>query len=450
MLALLAILLPQPAGAQESGAEYVVKQGDSLYSIADAFGLSLETLQSANAISDPATLFIGRRLIIPGTDAELGELDFHVLEPGETVASLALRFGQSPAVLARLNRWVNPGRLVIGHSVVMPVVDPQAIFYGHSVGVGPDDTLVGIAAAWGLNPWMLVRHNSQALAGSLAVPGQMLAVPGGETELTALPWPVTRLRVRPLFPEQGRTVSIALQTAGSVTLEGELQGTPLSFVSEGDSMIALQGIHALADVGVYELALRATGADGHPVAWQQTIDVRDGGYGFDPPLAVDPSLIDPQIVGPELEQVVALVRPVTPTRLWDSAFGLPSDGHVTSFFGTRRSLNGSGYEYFHSGTDFYGAVGAPIRAAAPGVVVFAGELKVRGLATIIDHGWGVYTGYWHQSSVAVSLGQTVQAGELIGAIGDTGRVTGPHLHWEVWVGGVQVDPMQWTEESVLV
>ncbi len=70
-------------------------------------------------------------------------------------------------------------------------------------------------------------------------------------------------------------------------------------------------------------------------------------------------------------------------------------------------------------------------------------LNVRGVATVIDHGWGVYTGYWHQTERYVQLGDTVSTGQVIGTMGATGRVSGPHLHWELWVNGVPVDPMQW-------
>ena len=66
---------------------------------------------------------------------------------------------------------------------------------------------------------------------------------------------------------------------------------------------------------------------------------------------------------------------------------------------------------------------------------------------MIDHGWGVYTGYMHQSEILVEAGDFVEKGQLIGLVGGTGRVTGAHLHWEIWVGGVQVDPVEWLENS---
>ena len=66
---------------------------------------------------------------------------------------------------------------------------------------------------------------------------------------------------------------------------------------------------------------------------------------------------------------------------------------------------------------------------------------------IIDHGWGVYTGYWHQSQSLVKTGDKIIGGQVIGLVGGTGRVTGAHLHWEVWVGGVQVSPLDWLTGS---
>jgi murein DD-endopeptidase MepM/ murein hydrolase activator NlpD len=123
----------------------------------------------------------------------------------------------------------------------------------------------------------------------------------------------------------------------------------------------------------------------------------------------------------------------------------------TSRFGVRRSYNNSDYTYFHTGLDFAGGMGLPIAAPADGVVVFAGPLSVRGNATFIDHGWGIYSGFFHQSEIKVKVGDRVTKGQVIGLVGNTGRVNnaneypgaGAHLHWEVWTNGVQVNPMTW-------
>jgi murein DD-endopeptidase MepM/ murein hydrolase activator NlpD len=88
-------------------------------------------------------------------------------------------------------------------------------------------------------------------------------------------------------------------------------------------------------------------------------------------------------------------------------------------------------------------IGREIFAPAPGIVVYSGEMTVRGKATMINHGWGVYTAYLHQSEIFVKAGEQVETKQLIGLIGNTGRVEGPHLHWEVIVGGIPVDPLEW-------
>jgi murein DD-endopeptidase MepM/ murein hydrolase activator NlpD len=138
---------------------------------------------------------------------------------------------------------------------------------------------------------------------------------------------------------------------------------------------------------------------------------------------------------------------VTPEKYWNNGFLIPVDpvfaNCYSSRFGNRRSYNGGEYKYFHTGLDFCGQVGDPIYAAAPGRVVFTGPLTVRGNATMIDHGEGVYSAYMHQSEILVNEGDYVEAGQLIGRVGNTGRVEGPHLHFEVLVGDVQVDPIAW-------
>jgi murein DD-endopeptidase MepM/ murein hydrolase activator NlpD len=95
----------------------------------------------------------------------------------------------------------------------------------------------------------------------------------------------------------------------------------------------------------------------------------------------------------------------------------------------------------------YGArQGALVLAPAAGRVVLADALDVRGNAVILDHGAGVHTGYWHLWKILVREGQSVTQGDVLGRVGTTGLSTGAHLHWEVRVGDVAVDPLQWTRE----
>jgi murein DD-endopeptidase MepM/ murein hydrolase activator NlpD len=137
-----------------------------------------------------------------------------------------------------------------------------------------------------------------------------------------------------------------------------------------------------------------------------------------------------------------------PERRWaDGPFPLPAAGVMASAFGTIRAYNSDVYDRYHTGADLGGPAGTPIYAPADGVVVDAGLLDVRGYMTILDHGWGVYTGYWHQSSILVEPGESVTRGQQIGTIGNTGLSTAAHLHWEMRINGVKVDPMQWVREA---
>ena len=95
----------------------------------------------------------------------------------------------------------------------------------------------------------------------------------------------------------------------------------------------------------------------------------------------------------------------------------------------------------HLGTDFAGAIGAPVRAAGRGVVAMVANFYLAGRAVYIDHGGGVVTAYFHLSRADVLEGDTVVAGQRIGAVGRSGRVTGPHLHWVARYGAISVDPM---------
>jgi murein DD-endopeptidase MepM/ murein hydrolase activator NlpD len=229
------------------------------------------------------------------------------------------------------------------------------------------------------------------------------------------------------------------------------------FPDNSGSYVAFQGVHALAEPGVYPLIIRGFLEDGTPFAFSQLVSVGAVDYPYDRPLTVDPSTTDPSVTKPEDAQWNALTGPATSEKLWSGSFQMPSplpkdycleSGECwTSRFGNRRSYNGSPYNYFHTGLDIAGGEGTEIFAPAPGVVVFAGPLTVRGNATMIDHGWGVYSGYMHQSELMVQVGDRVEEGQVIGLVGGTGRVEGPHLHWEVWVGGVQVDPLEWLEAS---
>ncbi len=232
---------------------------------------------------------------------------------------------------------------------------------------------------------------------------------------------------------------------------------PLHFFQmEDGSFVALQGIHALLNPGAYPLKLEAKLEDGSTQTFEQNVLIVSGNYPDDPLLVVEPDTIDPAVTKPEEAQLVSITAAATTQRFWNGGFISPASNYpgfngYTSRYGNRRTYLGQGTNIeihgFHTGLDFGGGTGLPITAPADGKIVFAGPLVVRGNATIIDHGWGVYSGFWHQSEIDVKVGDMVKQGQVIGLVGGTGRVTGPHLHWEIWVNGIQVDPLDWLNET---
>ena len=127
-------------------------------------------------------------------------------------------------------------------------------------------------------------------------------------------------------------------------------------------------------------------------------------------------------------------------QLWTEPFLLPRSSRITSGFGGGREYNGT-ITSRHTGTDFAGATGAPIRATNRGVVRIVDSFYYGGNVVYIDHGAGLSSAYLHLSAQRVTPGDTVERGQIIGAVGATGRVTGPHLHFIVRYGRVTVDAM---------
>lgn len=159
------------------------------------------------------------------------------------------------------------------------------------------------------------------------------------------------------------------------------------------------------------------------------------------------SVITPE--GRELEAAaIAAARadPTDPPR-WTEPFVLPIEGRGTSGFARPRRYAAGGPVSFHLGEDIAAPTGTPIRATNDGLVVLAGHYPIKGGLTIVDHGAGVTSRYYHQSAIVVGAGEVVRRGQTIGEVGSTGLSTGPHLHWEMRVDGEPSDPLAWVERS---
>lgn len=162
-------------------------------------------------------------------------------------------------------------------------------------------------------------------------------------------------------------------------------------------------------------------------------------------LTVDEAFVNPpasaqERIARETAELNALWAASSPAKLWAGPFLRPVEDPANSAFGTRSILNGQPRSP-HSGADFNSAIGTPIKAPNAGRVVLAGDRYFTGNTVMVDHGLTLFSLFAHLSEMAVHEGDTVKAGEVIGKVGATGRVTGPHLHWSVRVNGARVDPL---------
>ncbi|MFZ2360524.1 MAG: M23 family metallopeptidase [Anaerolineae bacterium] len=313
-------------------------------------------------------------------------------------------------------------------------------------------TIASLARRFHVQP-AEVQAINQLGPGQRLAPGQdlLLPAPPGQPSPALPPGPIRNITVTPDVVRQGETASVRIEIDVSQPLSLSLalgpQTTPLREVDNG-AMVGLVVVHALTEPGYVwlDLAWQAAG-ESHSRTIRWPIQVVDAGYPtFDIVLPPDKGdLLAPDLVQAELERMTALWSVQSTPPQWRRRFQRPiADEFLTSApFGQRRSYNGGPVSGFHAGQDFAAPEGVPVVAPASGAVVLAEPLLVRGNAVLIDHGGGVFSGYWHLVDIAVSAGQPVQPGDLLGHVGTTGLSTGNHLHWELRVNGFAADPMQW-------
>jgi murein DD-endopeptidase MepM/ murein hydrolase activator NlpD len=209
---------------------------------------------------------------------------------------------------------------------------------------------------------------------------------------------------------------------------------------------ALIGVDLEKAAGKYELKVAGQTASGEKLTCSTMVTVKAGRF------ATEKLQVGKQFVEPSPEQITRaneerqrlrdIFDRVTPERLWDGPFRVPLDGvTVGGNFGKRRILNGNPGSP-HGGVDFPVPTGTPVHATQNGHVVLAEELFFSGNTVVIDHGLGIYTFYGHLSEIGVKAGDVVAAGDVLGKVGATGRVTGPHLHWGLTVERARVNPLQ--------
>ena len=177
-----------------------------------------------------------------------------------------------------------------------------------------------------------------------------------------------------------------------------------------------------------------------------TLLVHDGAYEKEE-IHVSSKKVNPQEkkvqkrIAAEYKEAMQLYATLTPHNYITKPFILPIESKITSAFGKARVYNNT-LKGYHSGTDFRAKVGSKVLAANDGVVVLVKERFYSGGTVLLDHGKGVYTCYFHLSAFHVKEGEKVQRGQVIGLSGESGRITGPHLHFSARINAVQVNPLQ--------
>lgn len=439
--------------AQTTYPSYIIQPGDSLGYIADLFGTTTNEIAQVNNLTNIDMISPGQIILIPSYPGLSGILTIIATDLGETYSNMPVKYRVTHQQMLEINSLLSPASVYAGSELVMLLPEGSEPLTPAAITTD-SQTSLELSASLLTNPHVLMMLNQFANTNEY-LPGTVVFSHGNE-QIAALELFAPQLgevTLAPLPLVQGATQVISVKPKDSVTLSGMLGERSLQFFSVAASeYYALQGVHALQQPGLLMFNLTATYGDGTSQTFSQAVLVEPGIFDEDPPLIVDPATIDPSITGPENDLVLSLVSEITPTKNWDGIFTSPAYyQEYNSLYGTRRRYNDDPTMYFHTGVDFAGGMTLPITAPAAGRVVYAGPLTVRGNTVFIDHGWGVFSGFFHQQSLLVKEGDYVTQGQQIGTVGNTGRVNGAgdyegagaHLHWEVWVNGVQVDPLDW-------
>ncbi len=448
LLFVLAAVAAAPAFAQESDeVRYVVQPGDTLSDISLRFDVSVDDIVQASSLNDPNNLHPGDILIIPVTGWPNGTLVLQPMPLGESYLSLKRRYMLTDADMQKLNRFssTSPDQLYLGFQVML-ATERGELTNSARAAVGSGQSLLEMAAASGDNPWQLAAVNQ--LPGTwAAVPGDVLFTPAREDPGPGgLPSSITGITVDGPGFVQGHTLVMRITGSPDSIFGGEVVGRKLHFFSEDQGgWVALQGIPLEAEGETTILSLTGTMANGASFSFSEPVRIESGNFSR-ASLSVDPQFLDDEVSAEESARVAEMLSPVTEEKMWSGLWGWPHDlvDEITSPYGEFRTYNGGLIQSYHYGVDFgVNFARMNIYAPAKGRVIFAGPLVIRGNATFIDHGWGVYSAYYHQDEILVQAGDIVEPGQVIGYTGKTGRASGPHLHWEIWVNGVPVQPLDW-------
>ncbi len=249
--------------------------------------------------------------------------------------------------------------------------------------------------------------------------------------------------------DQGGTLLLTVRANEPSTTMALLDGQPLELQHEADVDWAVVGIGPDTAAQSIPIVMRATDQAGNVA--EQTSSARVATHRFTEDRVQVPqrlvALLEARIRAEEDAHLAPAYARRSPVRLWSGPFAVPVRGTIITEFGEIRSYNGGPFEGHHAGVDFAVSAGTPVTAPARGIVALADPVALRGNVVILDHGLGVFTTYAHLSSIVVKPGDEIQRGQAFASVGSTGLSEGPHLHWELWIAGQNVDPLPWTRRA---
>lgn len=428
---------------------YLVQPGDTLPAIASRFGVSTDRLMRQNGIRHPRDLYPGQQLDL---SASVGvPMTRYRLSGGDEFLTLSQGSGLSPSRLAAANRLLRPTGLVVGEVLWLPSGLAFSVVHESGSDVGSKTApRVEAALRTGAHLWDVYRLNRLPHAEGRVLLTPREPVGGSDANVCSsvgLPAPLTDLVLDPQPVDRGETAIVRLSTAAPVRCGARVLDRDLDCVPAANdrlTQMVFLAIPSMIPSGEITVTLKLTPDGGELVDVPLALRVGPGRYDYEridlPPDRQ--SLLDPALSQFERETISRMRAVRTETRMWEYPFVRPVESAITSYFGSRRSY-GYGFGSYHAGSDFDGVGGEPVVAPASGTVIMAERLVVRGNAILIDHGWGVISGFWHLSEFGVEVGQRVTQGDQVGSLGNTGLSTGAHLHWELWVNGEAVNALSW-------